>query len=407
MNAVGEVLAAPPGGVAPPWPRNDRRPRVLVVSGSVGAGHDGAANELAARLATAGAEVLVRDFLAAVPGPAAWLLREGYTGTVTHVPLAFEYLFRRLERRALLWQAEHVICAGAERTVAAWAAGLRADVVVSTYPLASQTLGELRAAGRLPATVITYLTDPAAHVSWVHPAVDRHLTVTAATAAQGAAVYGLPFTVAGPLVPARFSVRTDPDRLAAVREELALPRDRPVALLVGGSLGLGDVVRTAGAVAAAGLTPLVLCGRNDRLRRSVARDPRAVALGWRTDVHLLMQLADVLVQNAGGLSFTEALVAGLPTVTYRPMPGHGRANARVLDAAGLAPWARTPEQLAGSLHAAVGRARPIPALADPTGLVLSAAGAAPGGPASGDPVSALQVLSRRAARHRATTGRAA
>jgi UDP-N-acetylglucosamine:LPS N-acetylglucosamine transferase len=383
-----------------------------VVSGSVGAGHDGAANELAARLATAGAEVVVRDFLAAVPGAAAHLLREGYTGTVTHVPLAFEFLFRRLERRALCWQAERVICARAQRTVAAWAAGLRADVVVSTYPLASQTLGELRAAGRLPATVITYLTDPAAHVSWVHPAVDRHLTVTAATAAQGAADYGLPFTVAGPLVPARFSSLPSPDRLAAVREVLALPRDRPVALLVGGSLGLGDVVRTARAVAAAGLTPLVLCGRNDRLRRSVARDPRAVALGWRTDVHLLMHLADVLVQNAGGLSFTEALVAGLPTVTYRPIPGHGRANAGVLDAAGLAPWARTPEQLTASLHAAVGRARPVPALPDPARLVLAAAVAAPGGPASGGPASghpvpAGQVLSGRAPRHRATTGRAA
>jgi UDP-N-acetylglucosamine:LPS N-acetylglucosamine transferase len=379
-----------------------------VVSGSVGAGHDGAANELAARLATAGAEVVVRDFLAAVPGAAAHLLREGYTGTVTHVPLAFEFLFRRLERRALCWQAERVICARAQRTVAAWAAGLRADVVVSTYPLASQTLGELRAAGRLPATVITYLTDPAAHVSWVHPAVDRHLTVTAATAAQGAADYGLPFTVAGPLVPARFSSLPSPDRLAAVREVLALPRDRPVALLVGGSLGLGDVVRTARAVAAAGLTPLVLCGRNDRLRRSVARDPRAVALGWRTDVHLLMHLADVLVQNAGGLSFTEALVAGLPTVTYRPIPGHGRANAGVLDAAGLAPWARTPEQLAASLHAAVGRARAVPALPDPAALVLSAAVAPPGGPAPGRPASGRAVPDGQVLSGRATpSGRAA
>jgi UDP-N-acetylglucosamine:LPS N-acetylglucosamine transferase len=418
MNAVGELLAAPPGGAAPPWARTDRRPRVLVVSGSVGAGHDGAAHELAGRLATAGAEVVVRDFLAAVPRAAARLLREGYSGTVTHVPLAFEFLFRRLERRALLWQAERFICARAEPTVAAWAAGHRADVVVSTYPLASQALGELRADGRLRVPVITYLTDPAAHVSWVHPAVDRHVTVTAATAAQGAADYGLPFDVAGPLVPARFAVRPDPSRLAAVRRELALPRDRPVALLVSGSLGLGDVVRTARAVAAAGLTPLVLCGRNDGLRRSVARDPRAVALGWRTDVHQLVHLADVLVQNAGGLSFTEALVAGLPTVTYRPSPGHGRANAQLLDAAGLAPWARTPEQLAASLHAAVRLARRVPVFPDPAALVLSTAAApGPDGPLTGGPVRRGGVTSGpptrgpatsgRAMRHRTTTGRAA
>ena len=55
-----------------------------------------------------------------------------------------------------------------------------------------------------------------------------------------------------------------------------------------------------------------------------------MALGWRDDVPDLMAAADVLVHNAGGLSCTEALVAGLPVVTYRPIPGHGRANAAVL-----------------------------------------------------------------------------
>ena len=65
-----------------------------------------------------------------------------------------------------------------------------------------------------------------------------------------------------------------------------------------------------------------------------------------------MHVADVLVQNAGGLSLTEALVAGLPAVTYRPIPGHGRANAAVLDASGLAPWARTDDQLVEFVHAA-------------------------------------------------------
>jgi UDP-N-acetylglucosamine:LPS N-acetylglucosamine transferase len=84
-----------------------------------------------------------------------------------------------------------------------------------------------------------------------------------------------------------------------------------------------------------------------------------------------MQLADVLVHNAGGLSFTEAMVAGLPAVTYRAIPGHGRANAAVLDRAGLAPWVRTPDELPEVLakQAAAGR-RPA-ALGDPTDTIVS------------------------------------
>ena len=104
--------------------------------------------------------------------------------------------------------------------------------------------------------------------------------------------------------------------------------------------------------------PVVACGRNQALRRklSVRLGPRA--LGWRDDVPELMAASDVLVTNAGGLSFTEALVTGLPAVCFAPLPGHGEANAQVLDAAGLAPWARTTGELTEALTAAMDRLGP-------------------------------------------------
>jgi UDP-N-acetylglucosamine:LPS N-acetylglucosamine transferase len=363
--AVRAVPPARPGATG-------RSPRVLIVSGSVGAGHDGAARELAARLTAAGAQVFVRDLLAAVPAPIARLLRDGYTGTVGHVPALFELLFQRLEHRGLLWSVEQWVCSTATAAVRRWVDTTGPDVVVSTYPLASQTLGDLRGTGELTVPLLTYLTDPAVHVSWLHPAVDAHLTVTAATADQGLADHGVHCTVAGPLVPHRFAVPLELGELVELRESIGLTAGRPVALLVAGSLGLGDVASAAADVDAAGLTPLVLCGRNERLRRTLSGVPGAVTLGWRSDVHRLMQLADVLVQNAGGLSCTEAMVAGLPSVTYRAIPGHGRANAAVLHEAGLAPWARDRRELAVALHAQLGRDRTPPAVPDPTDLVLAA-----------------------------------
>jgi UDP-N-acetylglucosamine:LPS N-acetylglucosamine transferase len=340
---------------------------VLIVSGSVGAGHDGAAHELAARLRRAGLEVVVRDFLDAVPRPVARMLREGYLATVQRIPVAFEVFFRGLERRrGLLWSAEQRVCAQAADRLDQWAREFGPDVVVATYPPAAQAVGALRADGRLAVPAVIYLTDPAAHVSWLHPAVDRHLTVTAATAAQAAAAYGMHLEPAGPLVPERFAQPLPAGELAALRAELG--GDRPLALLVGGSLGLGVVQTTVDDVTAAGFGAVVLCGRNEALRRRLSR-PGVVALGWRDDVHRLMQVADVLVQNAGGLSFTESLVAGLPAVTYRPIPGHGRANARVLDEAGLAPWARDRADLARALHAQRARGRTRAVFPDPADLV--------------------------------------
>ncbi|SDO33946.1 UDP-N-acetylglucosamine:LPS N-acetylglucosamine transferase [Klenkia soli] len=345
--------------------------RVLVVTGSVGAGHDGAAHELAARLTAAGARVEVRDFLDALRPRLACSLRSGYTGGVGRAPVLVELLYRRLEHRGLLWAIERRICRSAETAMRGWVDAIDPDVVVTTYPLAAQTLGDLRAAGDIRVPVLTYLTDPAVHVSWLHPAVDAHLTVTAATAAQGRRDYGLPFTVAGPLVPARFGQTMDLAELVALRGEVGVRTDRPVALLVAGSLGLGDVAGAAVDVAAAGFSPVVLCGRNAALRDRLDRLPDVLALGWRTDMHRLMQLVDVLVHNAGGLTCTEALVAGLPTVTYKPIPGHGRANATVLHESGMGPWATDPVDLRAALLAQLGRDRTPPAMPDPTDTVLS------------------------------------
>jgi UDP-N-acetylglucosamine:LPS N-acetylglucosamine transferase len=70
------------------------------------------------------------------------------------------------------------------------------------------------------------------------------------------------------------------------------------------------------------------------------------ALGWVDDMPALLRACDVVVQNAGGLSSLEAMAAGLPVVTHRPVPGHGLTNAEALDAAGLATWVRRPHLLA-------------------------------------------------------------
>jgi UDP-N-acetylglucosamine:LPS N-acetylglucosamine transferase len=96
---------------------------------------------------------------------------------------------------------------------------------------------------------------------------------------------------------------------------------------------------------------LVLCGRNERLRRQLSGRERVVALGWRSDVAALMAATDVLVHNAGGLSLTEALTAGLPAVTFRPIPAHGRANAELLSRAGLVPWPQDDAELAAAIVA--------------------------------------------------------
>lgn len=329
---------------ARPAPPPGRSGWVVVVGATVGQGHEGAARELARRLAGSGVDVHVHDYIDALPAAARWLLKDMYAPTVQHAPPVFDGIFHGLERPGPLRRVVEAICGTAEADVARWVAD--ADVVVSTYPPASRTLGRLRRHGRLTATSMTYLTDPAAHTLWCDPDVDHHLTVTRATAAD-AARYGVHALPVGPLCAPAFHAPTGP----VDRATLGLPGPDPIVLLSAGSLGMGDVPGTVAAILRhPRARALVLCGRNDELRRRWAGEPRVVALGWRDDVPALMATADVLVHNAGGLSFTEALVAGLPALTYLPIPGHGRANAAVLERAGIAAWPRTPDELAAAVE---------------------------------------------------------
>ncbi|MFI6448301.1 glycosyltransferase [Kitasatospora sp. NPDC050543] len=334
-----------------------RPPRVLVITGSVGAGHNGAATELVRRLEARCLEVGYRDYLDALPRRYQRLLRDGYTFSAGRTPGVFDWLFRCQERDSVVRTLTLGLCRRAARELANWV-GEGYDVVVTTFPFAAQSLGMLKEDGVLTAPAVCYLTDPAPHRLWVHPGIDVHLTVTEATAQEGTVRYGVPMTAAGPLAPAAFAEPLDEAGRSALRRELGVPSSERLALLMTGSMGLGHVMAGVHALRAAeGTAPVVLCGRNDRLRRRVERLPGVVALGWREDVPRLMAAADVLVHNAGGLSLTEALVAGLPAVSYEVLSGHGRANAATLARAGLAPWPLTPAALAQALRDQAARGR--------------------------------------------------
>ena len=323
-------------------------PRVLVVSGSVGSGHDGVADELTARLRGRGLFVQQRDYLDALPSWGKVLLREGYTSSVSHAPALFEWLFGAIERPGTpASAATQWLCSLAGPTLQGWLEE-GVDAVVSTYPFASWSLGQLRARGGAPMALVTVLTDPAAHRFWVHDRVDHHVTVSAATAAQGQLQYGITMRAGGTLVPPAFEQRCS-IRRARVREELRLRPEDAMALMTTGSLGIGDVAAGARALARSGVAvPVVLCGRNQALRQQL--DVRlsgtgARVLGWRPDMPDMVNAADVLVHNAGGQSLSEAWAARVPAVSFSPLPGHGRANAAVLEQSGLVPWARNDAEL--------------------------------------------------------------
>src|SRR5664280_2245503 len=276
--------------------------RVLIVSASMGGGHDGAAFELARRLRTRGYDVEVRDFLQAWPRLVARIVKTSYLFQLKVAPPTYDWLYRGIELIPVIAAIARLIAGWACRRLRQW---VRDDdvAVISTYPLASQALGQLKANGHIRAPLATFLTDFSVHRLWVSPYVDLHLAahpVTAAAAERLGAGYTV---VTGPVVPPRFAALPPGERAAVrarKRAELGVPANATVALLVTGSWGVGDVAHTAAGITTSGAAvPVIVCGRNTALLQRLRHRGVGVALGWVDDMPALMAASDVLVQNAG------------------------------------------------------------------------------------------------------------
>ena len=325
---------------------------VHVISGSFGAGHDAAAREIAIRLTAEGHLVRVWDIVDFFPARLGRLLRAAYLKQLEISPSSWGALLRRLEPSGLLHRAVTGALAITSRRLTAVAA--KSDLVISTHPFASQALGRLRSRGRFHVPVVTYLTDLSVHPLWVHRGVDLHLALHEVAARQ-ARSWGGEATVIDPLVPRALpGLLPEPALAAEYRMGWGLAPDARIALVVGGSMGIGELASAAVDIAATGLAvPVVVCGHNTALVRRLSDIPGVVALGWRDDLPALLSAADCVIQNAGGFTSLEAMAAGVPVITYRCLPGHGMSNAEALQEAGLVPWARGVEDLRQLLLAAL------------------------------------------------------
>ncbi len=309
-------------------------PLALIISASMGGGHDGAAAELKRRLVDSGWTVDVRDFLDAIPARLGLALRSGYRTQLNYAPSSYDRLYRLLDHNGKAFRAVRQSTSIADARLRSWAAG--ADIAISVYPLASQCLGRMRAAGRIGIPVITYLTDLSVHPIWVSPGVDLHAALHEVTAEQVRAIApSANVELCAPLVRPEFG--PDPLRRAALRAAYGVPAGEQVALVVAGAWGVGAVERTVEKlIATPGVHPMVVCARNERLLAGLSGRRDVTAIAWSDDMPGLLATADLVVQNAGGLTSLEAFATGVPVLSVGCLPGHGEANAAAMTAAGLA-----------------------------------------------------------------------
>jgi processive 1,2-diacylglycerol beta-glucosyltransferase len=342
-------------------------PRVLILTASIGEGHD-----LPARVLAEGvlrerpdAHVRIEDGLVAMGWPFPRIADAGskFESRTGHLLFDVEYwLLARVgtTRRFAGW----VLATVGGRRLLRLIAAERPDVVVATYPGVSEVLGRLRRRGRLGVPSVSAITDLAALRFWAHPGLDLHLVThpESIDEVRGIAPESRIVCTSG-LTSPDFLVPRDP---AEARRALGLPAAGPVVVISGGGWAVGDLSGAANvALDVEGATVVCLCGRNDgvrrRLEQTFAAQPRVRVEGFTDRMGDWLAAADVLVHSTAGLTVLEAIIRGCAVISYGWGRGHIRANNRAYTRFELAEVAATPQELAGALGRAL-RRRPAPDL---------------------------------------------
>jgi len=222
--------------------------------------------------------------------------------------------------------------------------------VLCTHYLPVEILGKARekweGAAPLAACVVT---DFEAHALWMGEAVDVYCVAAEETKARLIARGASPESVVVTGIPIAGRFSNAPDALA-VRQRYGLRDDMPTLLVLGGGFGMGpvaEILRELDKIEKPFQT-LVVAGRNEELRRELAvcdRKHPTHVLGFVTNMHELMAVADLIVTKPGGLTSSEALAMGKPLFILNPIPGQEAANSDFLLERGAAAKVNRVEDL--------------------------------------------------------------
>jgi UDP-N-acetylglucosamine:LPS N-acetylglucosamine transferase len=340
-------------------------PRALLLSGSLGAGHDVHAGACAASLAARGWSTEVLDAMRLL-GPRGGSAGEAVFRTMLAMPGVYDaFHFAALRpggRLALLADAaarRQVVPRLREHLDAA-----PADLAISVFATAASAVNVL--ADRYPGmSHVVLCSDVTPHRLWVHPNVDLYLLTS--VAAEAAVRRYQPLAkvqvIPSPVRPGFY----DPPSQDEARAALGLPGDDHAVLLMSGAWGLGPLSQAAAALADAGVQVLAVAGRNERLetrlRQAARQRPRLHVFGYTEQIPVLMAASDLVITSSGD-TCGEARTVGRPLLLLDVVQGHGRDNLQhELELGDAGVTSSRPAEMVRATLAALDRAKPPSATA--------------------------------------------
>lgn len=365
----GELISQTVTPLLPPTilqPPPTHKLRILLLSSDTGGGHRASAQALRAallRLDPKNLHVDIVDFWVDLACGPFTRFPSQYTFLAKH-PLLWKLSYEITRFPPARFATEATFNALAHRKVRESFQKYAPDLIVSVHPLVNtlslHVLRQLRVQNELPTPpYVTVVTDlGGAHPTWFHKDVDMTYIPSEGVRAVAKKMHIPAVKLRRLGLPVREQFWTPPPAdKSALRQQLGLIANRPVVLAIGGGDGVGGLRAIAETLANElgrrigedGVQLVVVCGKNDSLRASIAASEwpiKVTALGYVSNMSDWMVASDIVCTKAGPGTIAEALIRGLPIVITGYLPGQEEANVKYVVSEQVGQFAKKPVKIA-------------------------------------------------------------
>lgn len=330
--------------------------KALILTCSTGEGHNSVAAAVQEVFTEHGTTCHTIDALSLLSAKASESICRWHTRIYRHAPSAWRVSYRLMEQHPST-REEHnlvvrILALGAEKLYALVAEG-GYDCLICPHVFSALMVTRLRKLHPELALDASFIaTDYTCSPFVENCRMDRYF-VPCPSAADQCVQAGLPagrVTVI-PGVPVRRAFYRHAEK-ADARRRLGLPEQGRLVLAMCGSMGCGHLDELAERLAQqlpAGDMLAVVCGTyahlQKKLERTFAERLDVFIWGYRDDIPILMDCADLYLTKAGGVSTSEAAVKGLPMVLVDAVSACEEPNLRYFCGTGGAVTAPNPEAL--------------------------------------------------------------
>lgn len=325
--------------------------KVLILSCKTGGGHDAAGFAMKEALEGHGHEAVMFDYLTLAGQKVSDTVGGVYVNTVKKMPHVFGMVYQigMVASRIMRKSPVYYVNAKMEKYLTPYLEEEQFDAILMPHLYPSETLTYMKRQGRELPPMVAVMTDYTCIPFWEETRCDAYV-VAHEEMIKACVKRGIPkekLIPAGIPVSSRFSKKADQKK---AREHLHLPFDKKLYLVIGGSMGAGDLEKLTRQFLKTRKEEedfIIVCGNNKKIFQKMKKKYKAqegiFIVGQTRQMDVYMKACDMVYTKPGGLTSTEAAVSGIPIVHTAPIPGCESANRRFFVRHGMSIAPKTVE----------------------------------------------------------------